>query len=449
MGWNYPGISLEEMVKLIKGFVDILLLASGYLSTGLLADWDSHNIKKAFQWASFFQNVLTDMSSTDDYQDSVKELKAALCHLKSDISFPEGLASISYASLLHAKDFVLEHLCGCLPLRNLHLRALLLAMVEVDLEKLPGAEHDRLNAYLNKLQLQNALGTSSAQILTTPTTKIRECSSGDLTNLTIEACLARQSTVLSISKVEEGLAILSDACGLSSQTDSTSLLLEKQKHSRVQMSSGNMELLVRYDKRNGWRSKNLSYFLHKRTIRMVAGASIMLSPPKNQWEEVLKQLIASTHCRDNWIHETIELLLLGCVANKWSPVVEYLMSFSCDTLTVLKMYQALCNLLPTISQATHFKVQAASSKETDILEYVVDLLGDHLQPLWQLSPVLVAVGIPFWSPVFRYYLSELEIQLKGKSSTMRCCNCVQEMKEHEECKFSFLPSFFIDEHLDF
>lgn len=58
MAWNFPDISLEEFVKLIKGFVDILILASGYQSSGLLAHWDARTIKRAFQWASFFENVL-------------------------------------------------------------------------------------------------------------------------------------------------------------------------------------------------------------------------------------------------------------------------------------------------------------------------------------------------------------------------------------------------------
>jgi hypothetical protein len=57
MGWNYPYISLEEMVKLLKGFVDIMILASGYQSSALLAHWDAQNIKKAIHWGSFFQNV--------------------------------------------------------------------------------------------------------------------------------------------------------------------------------------------------------------------------------------------------------------------------------------------------------------------------------------------------------------------------------------------------------
>uniref|UniRef100_A0A6N2LN85 Uncharacterized protein n=1 Tax=Salix viminalis TaxID=40686 RepID=A0A6N2LN85_SALVM len=90
MGWNYPYISLEEMVKLMKGFVDIILLASGYQSSALLAHWDAQNIKKAIHWGSFFQNVLKHMSSSDVYQESIKELDAALCQMKSNPYFPQS-----------------------------------------------------------------------------------------------------------------------------------------------------------------------------------------------------------------------------------------------------------------------------------------------------------------------------------------------------------------------
>lgn len=44
-------------MKLIKGFVDILILTSGFQSSGHFAHWDPLNIKKAFQWGLFFENV--------------------------------------------------------------------------------------------------------------------------------------------------------------------------------------------------------------------------------------------------------------------------------------------------------------------------------------------------------------------------------------------------------
>ncbi|XP_012461071.1 uncharacterized protein LOC105781030 isoform X3 [Gossypium raimondii] len=76
-----PDISLEEMMKLIEGFVDILVLSSGYQSSGLPAHWDSNNIKRGFQWALFFENV---------YQESIQELDAALSKMTSHPSFPQS-----------------------------------------------------------------------------------------------------------------------------------------------------------------------------------------------------------------------------------------------------------------------------------------------------------------------------------------------------------------------
>lgn len=57
MGWSYPGICIEDLMKLIKNFIDMLILASGYQSTGRLAEWDSYNIKRLLEWALFLENV--------------------------------------------------------------------------------------------------------------------------------------------------------------------------------------------------------------------------------------------------------------------------------------------------------------------------------------------------------------------------------------------------------
>lgn len=57
MGWSYPELSIQDLMKLIKNYIDMLMLASGYQSTGRLANWDSNNIKRSFQWALFLENV--------------------------------------------------------------------------------------------------------------------------------------------------------------------------------------------------------------------------------------------------------------------------------------------------------------------------------------------------------------------------------------------------------
>lgn len=76
--WSDGNFSREDLPKLIKGFIDILILASGYQSSGRLAHWDSANINKAFRWALF----LEDVSFATNYFISFTELIIFQCILK-------------------------------------------------------------------------------------------------------------------------------------------------------------------------------------------------------------------------------------------------------------------------------------------------------------------------------------------------------------------------------
>ncbi|KAJ9169664.1 hypothetical protein P3X46_017826 [Hevea brasiliensis] len=443
MVWNYPGISLEEMVKLIKGFVDILILASGYQSSGLLAQWDAHNIKKAFHWASFFENVLRQISSSDAYQDSVKELDVAIREMTSNPSFPPGLANLSYGTLNRARNFVLAHLFHTLPLRDSHLRAFLTAIIEMDLDKHSGSEHECLSVYLNKFNLvPERIGLVKDSVIAvediTPTMKLGRFTDDDLTKFTLQELFKRQSAVSCISKVGTGLDILSKAIRCCSWTDSDSSLSEEHlKHEGAQTSVGSADQLVDFITWHRWKSLNLSYFLHKRTVRLVSGASMIFSAPKFKWLQIFEWLNTSAKCKeDDDLQETIELMLLGCITNKWNHLIEYFMSVSYDPFTISKLYHEVCSLFTGRSQSSHSKEESTDSKENAILEYLDRLLGGQLHQLWKLSPVLVAVAIPFWSPLFRLYLSEIESQFKGDSSVMRCCSCVLDRKEHEDCQLA-------------
>ncbi|KAJ6329731.1 hypothetical protein OIU77_011240 [Salix suchowensis] len=49
-----------------------------------------------------------------------------------------------------------------------------------------------------------------------------------------------------------------------------------------------------------------------------------------------------------------------------------------------------------------------------------------------------AINDPKWccrSPLLRLYLSEIETQFKGDSSAQRCCSCIQDRKQHKDCKY--------------
>ncbi|KAF3436096.1 hypothetical protein FNV43_RR23188 [Rhamnella rubrinervis] len=446
MGWIHPDISLDDLMKLIKGFIDILILASGYQSSGLLAHWDPLNIKKAFQWALFFENVLRTLSSLDVYQDSVKELNAALSKMTSAPSFPQGFAHISSATLTKARGFVLAHFIHTLPLRDAHLKAFLMATIEMDLDELSGTENDCLNAYMNKLKLQDASTHSvlSRRLFdkdsflasedTTLVSKVGKCTGDSFTKYAVQELLNRWYPVSCISTIKKGLDILADNIRYSSWNEfDDNLFKEQLRHEDPPVI---LEQLVDFVTWNHWRSKSLSYFLDKRTVQMVSGASMIFSAPKIQWEQVFERLNILAQSSGDDLCETVELLLLGCVSGRWTYLIEHLMSVSYNSVTISEQYHELCNLLSGRHQAFDSRAETISSKEIDIVEYLTGLLEGQLHQLWKISPALAAVAIPSRSTLFRLYISEIEIQFRGHSSTMRCCSCNQEKKEHNDCELA-------------
>ncbi|PSR89739.1 Macrolide export protein like [Actinidia chinensis var. chinensis] len=436
MGWSHPDISLEDLMKLIKGFVDILILASGYQSSGSLAHWDPQNIKKAFQWGLFFENVLKRLRCSDDYQDLEKQLDAALTELKSNTFFPQGLAHLSSVTLHRAGDFVLEHLIRALPLRDTHLKAFMISTIEMDLDELRRTGNDCLDVYLNKLMLQNSsMNPDLDRIFMEDSAVLCEDVApnmktvGDFTKFTIQEVIKRQSAVSCINCVEAGLDILHKAITESNWKEFDHVL----KHDKAPQIE---EHFIEYDTWNCWKTRALSYFLDKRTIRLVSGASMIFSASEVQWAQVFEKLNISAETSDDDSRDTIEILLLGCIASRWSSLVEHFMSVSYDFLTTLKQYQEVCSLLPGRSQNLHSREGMVESKGKGILDYLTVLLRNQPHQLWKLSPALVAVAIPFWSPLFRLYLNELEDQFKGGFSTTRCCNCAQNSKVHKDCELA-------------
>jgi len=57
MGWAHPAVAMEEVLRLVRGFVDVLVLAGGRTSSGAAATWSAEEVKKALRWALFFEEV--------------------------------------------------------------------------------------------------------------------------------------------------------------------------------------------------------------------------------------------------------------------------------------------------------------------------------------------------------------------------------------------------------
>ena len=149
----------------------------------------------------------------------------------------QGLAQLSSATLRRARGFLSEHLLHNLPLRDSHLRAVLTAIIEMDLSNLSETEHDCLNAYLNNLTLQNRIRTrdlitSSPDV--TPIVETEKSGIDNFTKLAVQELFRRQSSVSCISSIEEGVDIVSNAVRHSSWTESDcSFFGEQMNHENL------------------------------------------------------------------------------------------------------------------------------------------------------------------------------------------------------------------------
>lgn len=165
---------------------------------------------------------------------------------------------------------------------------------------------------------------------------------------------------------------------------------------------------------------------------MISGASLIYSAPESQWTQMLERLDTPVGSDDYC--EMIELLLLGCVADRWSSLLGHLMSVSYEFPTMSRLYHEVFSLPLRKSPDPFLNDGLMNAKEKNVLDYLEVFLSSKVEQLWKLSPVLAAVAIPSWSKLFRFYIRELEDQLIGNSLVTRHCSCIAGTMEHRECE---------------
>lgn len=444
----------------IKGFVDILVLASGYQSSGLPATWDADNIKKALRWGIFFEEVFKGLRGSVDYEDSMAELDAALFDLTSDSNFPQGLANMSSSNISRARELILGYLFQSHPIRDAHLVSLLTAIIEMDIDDLTETDNGSTKIYLDKLMLQieslNLLpegngfvkGSSTSSLafgsgtplglkcrVHNPISAVPSYTKPDEYTFVGYSCFIfqelskRQETISCISSLEAGLdAVLKSFARNHVIGDETN---PSKGQSSDASSSKNEMMLTELLLWNHWRSKCLSYMLNKRTIRMLSGANLIFSAPKAQYFRILEPLRGPIDANNDNFLETMEISLLAFISRRWNFLVEYFMSHSFDCFSISKLYSNLHHLLQR-PQSFLPEKETLDEKEKDILEYVTPLMATQPHILWKLPPILVA-AFPSWSVLFRIYLTEMERQFSG-SSSIRCCDCSEAGREHKDCE---------------
>ncbi|AQK55494.1 (Csu525(RpL17)), mRNA [Zea mays] len=364
MGWAHPAVTMEEVLRLVRGFVDVLVLAGGRTSSGAAATWSADEIKKALRWALFFEEIFKDLLDSGQYEDSARELDAALLELTSSPEFPKGLAAVRSDLLSMARVLVMRHFLKPNTMSVENFCALLEAVAGMDIDGIcASGAHNACQEYAESILNMNT--SCFAQTM-------NACDGGLPTS---SYDLRAESTGHSWIIVKEFQKTLDSAsCGRLADRG-LETFLNSVKRNILENGSNKpcvpaipktSQMIDEFLMWKQWRAKCLSYLLDQRTIRVLSGASLIFKAPKEQWMKVFEPLKS--------IEETCH-----------SGLVE--------------------------------------TMEKDILDYARQTLERKPSVLWLLPPVLTAAAIPPQSSLFQIYLAQIDKQIHEAAPADRKCSC--------------------------
>ncbi|XP_078427769.1 fanconi anemia group F protein (FANCF) isoform X2 [Wolffia australiana] len=433
-------LSFENISKLINGFVDILILASGHCSSGASASWDAENVGKAIKWGAFFEEVFNYLNQSNEGRVLIEELDAFLQELTSNDYFPRGLRGLSSESLSTARNGVLKFFSQSLYLSNVLLRALLSTCIKADQELLTEAAFN-LSFYFERSMQVKAFTENSV------VTNFIGCPSWPLKN-THAMNTKRQCSDFVFEELGERLAFMSCLSSCETTLDTLKEVILRNNFdgnefdifpAKSRDTNLNLEgdRLARFLLWNSWKQKNLTYLLSQRTMRLLSGSRLIFNAPKAQWAKIFDSLMSSTEANDASFLEIVEICLLGFISSRWTQKLEHFISFSCDFLPVREQYFGALNSFQEVPTKNTINL-----KEEEILEFCTSLLVKKLIKLWELPPVLVAAALPRWSSLFRSHVGDLGKELQGDCDSPRCtCNkggdCHCELAERIWCFHAF------------
>jgi hypothetical protein len=482
-GWVHPDIELKDVLVCVRAFVDILILAAGYQSSGEPASWDPENTTKAIQWAVFFENVLEKIPASEEGKQSKQALDMALSQLTSDPLFPKGLPQLSFSTLAESRKMLLGSLLQAVKLTDNQITAVFTVVSEMDSSnlrdnskaslfsdescrsvgnelKIAKQADDSISIYkqfsnfreeevfvspssraLGKETVdapQNAQGESKQNEIGFESVDhvggagAKENSSNQLTNYVIQEIIKRHAASACITSLQKGLKVLSDSV-LQKKVGAENHIWEDVSSSVS--ASRDDTCLCKSELWSHWKNNGLLYLLNGKTLSMVSGARLIFDAAKHQWSQVLESLRGPTDKLDECkMLEIVEICFLGLSSRRWKILIRTLMSATYQDISVSKMWHDLQIFYRGKSLHQHAEEETIDSEGVELEEYLLQLLTNRVQLLWKMPPVLVACSLSIRSTLFPIYMNELQKQIDSDAATARYLCCHQDCHKHLECE---------------
>lgn len=125
--WSHPDVTLPQLLSLVRAFMDMLILASGYQPTGLPALWRPQDVERALGWASLLEQIMNKIPVSKEGKGSRQALNMALQDMMLEEFFPEGLPKLSCEVLAEAKKILIYTMSHALGICNGQVESLIAA----------------------------------------------------------------------------------------------------------------------------------------------------------------------------------------------------------------------------------------------------------------------------------------------------------------------------------
>ncbi|KAH7287835.1 hypothetical protein KP509_32G077000 [Ceratopteris richardii] len=107
-GWTHSDISLPHLLSLVRAFVDIILLLSGFQSSAAPAYWRARDVQRAVGWASLLEQIVANIPVHKEGKALRGTLDKALQAFMLETSYPEGLPKLSCELLREARKLIIH-----------------------------------------------------------------------------------------------------------------------------------------------------------------------------------------------------------------------------------------------------------------------------------------------------------------------------------------------------
>ncbi|EFJ31977.1 hypothetical protein SELMODRAFT_408361 [Selaginella moellendorffii] len=385
MAWAHEAMSLEELIQVASAFLDILVLASGYQSSGAPVFWHPRGVARAMRWAALLERAMRGFPATDQGRSSMEILDMALLDLMDATPHPPGLPQLTCRLLSTA--------------RNVLLVSLVVAAPDTDLAEF----------------LRERKGGSSARKRSFDEFQVPEA-------ITLEV-LSRERAKSGLDRLGEGLERVVEEISSSRLVKTRAIPIWKEDGTsdHPDTSRGSSCLCER------WCQEAISYWTSAKTIYKLTGAMTIFDAEMELWIPVLDSLhrkAVTSATQGDEVVEVAELCLLYLASTAWKLVLRKL----------------LASLVPSSSQASEGGAvsfpEIPQQKREEVENYFLGLLQARRAIWWKVPAILAAAAVAVKnSGLSRSYVESIAIHVHSKESSGICfCHACCSRQQCERCQ---------------